>query len=605
MIGALGMILAAAWAFPPEGVDADLAFVEVVAAEDFSCGRAPEGTVWCWGDGGFGQLGAGEAADARIPRKVPGLSGVVGLTAGEHHACAVARDRTVSCWGDNRSGQLGVGDTEVHAGPLAVVGLGPVLAVDAGTSHTCAVDTAGTVSCWGDNLYAQLGVPGVRFSPRPVPVAGAPAARGVAAGAAHACLIARDGGDAGQSVWCWGDGTRGALGRPAAEDLAPPGPVDGDVPAARAIHARGERTCVVHAEGAHCWGDGEPAPARTAEQKGLVAVSVGYGHACALAGDKTVTCWGADDLGQLGVRLTPPGGAAVPMAYGLGDAISVAAGRGETCAARQGAKRLVCWGSYTEEERAAAAQEKPDILGLDAKTFRQVLYEGTDLKVDAEEVLGKGGTHVRLRVTSVDDAPCANTRYDVVPEIKKRRLKLRIGDPYVPGDVCITKPAPAVGTHDLPPDASGLVNLTVRWKDQEDFYQVFVRESTVEVIPMQQTFSQWTGLNKWWRIPAGSLAISCMDHLEAPVCERRARDRMPMCNHFLDREEVAGAPSLDARKPHGNAWFRADPAAVLISPDAGHDVLRTLVEHTFTDGSGCMELSVRTWQGETWLNKPR
>ena len=64
---------------------------------------------------------------------------------------------------------------------------------------------------------------------------------------------------------------------------------------------------------------------------GVTEVSAGGGHTCALAGDGTVTCWGADNHGQA----TPP--------PGLTGVTEVSAGGGHTCAL-EGDDTVTCWG---------------------------------------------------------------------------------------------------------------------------------------------------------------------------------------------------------------------------------------------------------------------
>src|SRR5206468_1761471 len=76
---------------------------------DFSLARKSDGSVWAWGNNGFGQLGDGSTAERDAPVHVSGLSGAVAVSAGESHSLAVRNDGTVWAWGANRFGQLGDG----------------------------------------------------------------------------------------------------------------------------------------------------------------------------------------------------------------------------------------------------------------------------------------------------------------------------------------------------------------------------------------------------------------------------------------------------------------------------------------------------------------
>jgi len=84
--------------------------VVVDAGEYHTCAlRQGDGSVWCWGYNGKGQLGDGTVESHESPAPVQGLSDVVGLSVYEWHACAVKSDGEVWCWGRNNYGQLGDG----------------------------------------------------------------------------------------------------------------------------------------------------------------------------------------------------------------------------------------------------------------------------------------------------------------------------------------------------------------------------------------------------------------------------------------------------------------------------------------------------------------
>src|SRR5690606_11060161 len=83
---------------------------------------------------------------------------------GEQHGCVLFSNGTVRCWGDNRYGQLGLGHTqplpeEAFANARDVGVAGPAVEISARGDHTCARLEDGTVQCWGDNRAGQLGLP--------------------------------------------------------------------------------------------------------------------------------------------------------------------------------------------------------------------------------------------------------------------------------------------------------------------------------------------------------------------------------------------------------------------------------------------------------------
>jgi alpha-tubulin suppressor-like RCC1 family protein len=94
-----------------------------------------------------------------------------------------------------------------------------------------------------------------------------------------------------------------------------------------------------------------PAPS-TAD---VVALTVDGRHSCALHADGAVSCWGANDHGQLGDGTTNR--SAVPVrVVGVDDAIGIAASGDRTCARRRD-DTAVCWGelaSHQETTRPTA-----------------------------------------------------------------------------------------------------------------------------------------------------------------------------------------------------------------------------------------------------------
>ncbi len=118
----------------------------------------------CWGWNWDGRLGDGTTTTRLTPVDVVGLtSGVVAIDAGggftRGHTCVVMMNGSVKCWGNNTYGQLGDGTTEQRLTPVDVVGLSSgVAAVSVSDlSHTCALTTDGCVVCWGNNQYGTLG----------------------------------------------------------------------------------------------------------------------------------------------------------------------------------------------------------------------------------------------------------------------------------------------------------------------------------------------------------------------------------------------------------------------------------------------------------------
>jgi hypothetical protein len=198
------------------------------AAGVVTCLLFQDGSVACFGDDSFGQMGLGETsscASQRIgdTRRTVNLGSSVAarsVHAGASHACAVLNGgQGLKCWGANDFGQLGQGDMQKRGSGenemgdnLPPVSLGDhlVVSVSMGSSHTCALLDNGKVKCFGLNDEGQLGLgddifrgdspdqmgellPFVDLGPDMVAVA-------VTSGGYHTCALLSN-----RRLKCWGD----------------------------------------------------------------------------------------------------------------------------------------------------------------------------------------------------------------------------------------------------------------------------------------------------------------------------------------------------------------------------------------------------------------
>lgn len=293
------------------GLESDV--MAIAAGDQHTCAVIRGGAVKCWGINTDGRLGNGTTTDSTEPVGVTGLaSKATAIAAGNAHTCAVA-DGAVKCWGGNSSGQLGSGTNTDSVVPVDVSGLargaGAAAAVTAGSLHTCLLTSGGGVKCWGDNSSGQLGDGTTANSAIPVDVAGlASGVSAIAAGGVHTCALTNIG-----RVKCWGANNDGQLGNGTTADSLVPVDVANLGSGVGAIAAGGSQTCVLARSGftdgaVECWGsnlgDGTTAsssiPVEVSLGTKVSAIAVGSAHACALASDTLVKCWGWNYLGQLG-----------------------------------------------------------------------------------------------------------------------------------------------------------------------------------------------------------------------------------------------------------------------------------------------------------------
>lgn len=175
-----------------------------------SCARRTDGTLWCWGANGEGQLGDGTSVDSMVPVPVTAFAtSCAEVSLGGDHSCARRTGGSLWCWGWNLRGQLGDCTTASKSVPVQVVAVGSAVAeVAAGKFHGCARKTDGTLWCWGWNDSGQLGDGTTVQKNMPFQVVAlGGAVAGSEAGARHSCAFKAD-----ATLWCWGGNDSGQLG---------------------------------------------------------------------------------------------------------------------------------------------------------------------------------------------------------------------------------------------------------------------------------------------------------------------------------------------------------------------------------------------------------
>jgi alpha-tubulin suppressor-like RCC1 family protein len=336
--------------------------VGLSARGETTCAVRSDGRVFCWGDNFYGQLGDGSKTNRTSPVAVEGfVGGVVQVATGGLSTCAVKGDGTLWCWGSNGSGQLGIPSTAATQTKPVKVPLESVSSVSAGNSHTCAVTRDGTTWCWGANANGMLGATDPTCSKctfdgqtsdccrSPIQVLPAGESVGVTAGIASCawgeagllkCWGPLGGGSVPTEVtgivggaaqvswggawhgaarslaggmWAWGFFGGGAFSSPVELEMK-----DASTPAD--VAAGAYHICMATADGLWCWGEScegqrgdgtletcttgsgawHPVPTRATNLEGPVArVAAGYAHTCAIKLGE-VWCWGWNRDGQLG-----------------------------------------------------------------------------------------------------------------------------------------------------------------------------------------------------------------------------------------------------------------------------------------------------------------
>jgi alpha-tubulin suppressor-like RCC1 family protein len=172
-----------------------------------------DGTLWTWGDGGFGELGIGLSS---VSRSTPVTTFAGGnnwrqVSCGTNnispHTAAVKTDGTLWTWGYNTGGKLGqlLAGFGVNVPRTTFVGGNNWRQVSCGFNQTAAIKTDGTLWMWGNSALGmggltQISTPGTTF-------VGGNDWKQVSTGTAVTAAIKTDG-----TLWVWGANFRGQLG---------------------------------------------------------------------------------------------------------------------------------------------------------------------------------------------------------------------------------------------------------------------------------------------------------------------------------------------------------------------------------------------------------
>ena len=289
-------------------------------------GSASEGTLICSPRGPL----SGLTADLiRVE------AGQVASSADPGMLCFIrSGDGAVACVGDEYDNDAISGCTcagrclecpRTITGPASAA-INAVTDLAVGRAHGCSV-AAGALYCWGRNMRGQLGTTtqegsiSFRKEAEQVVISGVDRVAQVVAGDRFTCAR-EEGGE--RRVFCFGADVHGSLGRFSTESVnQDPLPV-----------VDGASTPLVDVVDVSCAGGSPLSGSRNAP------------HCCVAHADGEVTCWGANDFGQLdgtstGATRTPPTPLSRPS--GMGPVREVEVGPAVSCAVTRD-DEVWCWG---------------------------------------------------------------------------------------------------------------------------------------------------------------------------------------------------------------------------------------------------------------------
>ena len=336
-----------------------------------TCMLREDGTVMCWGNNYYGQIGVGyrNASGGVNPVDVTLYGGHTAkqLSAGGFHNCAILDDGRVACWGYNQAGTLGDGTYDDRYVPSPTLGVGAELdavLLSSGYYHTCALLSDDSISCWGSNEFGQIGNGEIDgnlgvSTPYSIPEFGPGSNASLVRAGGHAtCAVTTDG-----ELYCWGyKAQKGVTGNN--QHISTPTHIPHSGTNVTDVSVGGYHTCALLENGSvMCWGRNDfgqrglgytqSATDSFTEREVIdfgnnrtaLQVSAGTHHSCAILEDWEIVCWGNNTYGQLGKIPSnhESNPISVPGLDGMAKPENLFLGNFHTCVVFED-KSVSCWG---------------------------------------------------------------------------------------------------------------------------------------------------------------------------------------------------------------------------------------------------------------------
>ena len=284
------------------------------------------------------------------------------VAAGNDHGCAIIAS-ALSCWGADGLGQIGIAATSTCTSDISGSSSTPCvpspqhpgggvafISVTAGGSHSCGLTSAGKAYCWGDNAHGQLGTGVSGTTTTPTAVSGGLIFRSLAAGYEFTCGLTTTG-----SVYCWGRNDRGEVGAGLLATVVSTPQLALSTTTFVALATGWEHACAIAVDGTlYCWGRGDTGQLALATNgnrsvPSLVPgslrwkrISAGSSSTCGLTTTGAAYCWGTGSFGQIGDGGTSERDAPTAVSGGM-TFIDISTGYEQSCGIRTDG-RAYCWG---------------------------------------------------------------------------------------------------------------------------------------------------------------------------------------------------------------------------------------------------------------------
>lgn len=129
-----------------------------------------DNTLWVWGRAASGQLGTSDVTHRSSPvQTVAGGTNWKMIAAGAYNSAAIKTDGTLWCWGAGGQGQMGDGTQNGKSSPTQTIAGGTNWkVVAAGRYNIYGIKADGTLWGWGNNTFGQIGTNDITHRSSPV-----------------------------------------------------------------------------------------------------------------------------------------------------------------------------------------------------------------------------------------------------------------------------------------------------------------------------------------------------------------------------------------------------------------------------------------------------
>jgi alpha-tubulin suppressor-like RCC1 family protein len=289
----------------------DYSFDDIfVPADMFS-----DGNLWTWGGGTYGRLGNAQTTNRSTPVTTStGGTNWKQVSSGDNHTAAIKTDGTLWIWGNGGYGRLGNAVTtgSISTPVTTFAGGTNWKQVSSGGQYTSAIKTDGTLWTWGRGNFGQLGNATITNVSTPVTTfAGGTNWKQVSCGYAYTSAIKTDG-----TLWTWGRGNLGQLGNAQVNNRSTPVTTFAGGNNWKQVSSQNSHTSAIKTDGT-LWTWGNSANGRIGNAvvttfsistpittfsggTNWKQVHSGYGHTVAIKTDGTLWTWGYGYFGRLG-----------------------------------------------------------------------------------------------------------------------------------------------------------------------------------------------------------------------------------------------------------------------------------------------------------------